>query len=97
MQLRNHPKIKWPPLWFGSSDLGAIFPLIDEGVLKEVTLEPAYGSNPAQIKLSNQFKDYIFTGLLDCDDPALLEPLYQTLSQCCGQELSQVGDLEISQ
>jgi hypothetical protein len=48
-----------------------------------------------KIKLSNQFKDQFFAGFLECNDPAILKPLYRMLKLGLGQPTGQERDLDV--
>ncbi len=86
-----HGVRNWPPQWGGAYSSGAKFPIGEEGVLKAVQ----YLETSCSIALAIDYEGRAYRGALFLDDPSFLVPLYQSLSECIGQPIREIGDLEI--
>ena len=101
MQLRTHPKMKWegfsnwPPTWGGSYGSGDIFPIGEEGNLKDVEMLEEDQAELRGLTLTIEHRGNTSSGLLYCDDTTVVPRLYDILRGCLGWSISQIGDLDV--
>ena len=99
MQLRIHPKMvhcgmpAWPPDWEGAFAPGTRFPVGEEGTLTEVRKVEGDVSPPEEphLVLKNEYRGRHFSAVLQLDDPEFLNVVYDTLQNCIGRPLDEVG------
>ena len=101
MELRIHPKMKWegysnwPPLWRGSLGRGDVLPAGEEGVLRSVAIRKEDDTMPIHLELTIEHLGNTVSGILCCDDAAVIPRLYEVLSKCFGQSIHEIGDLDV--
>jgi hypothetical protein len=101
--LRNHPKMKfgggiassWPPDCGGSYNANTVFPMAEQGTLKNVELLPADRSMPERLSVTIEYLGNAFSGILQIDDTAAISKLDSFLRSQIGEELSAIGDLGV--
>lgn len=101
MRLRNHPKMtwhgspSWPPQWGGFCRPGQKFASGEVGVVKDVQLREAFGSQPKHLTIEIEYEEGGHKGDILLDDLSLLEPLHQRLRDCIGRSTGEIGNLDI--
>jgi hypothetical protein len=95
MELRVHPKMKWegysnwPPAWGGAYDDG------EDGALKSVAIREGDDKMPIHLELTIEHSGNTASGILCCDDAAVIPRLYEVFSKCIGESIRKIGDLEV--
>ena len=101
MELRVHPKMKWegysswPPSWGGAYGRGDIFPGGEESVLRSVAIREGDETMPIHLELTIEHLGNTASGILCCDDAAVVPRLYEVFSKCIGESIRKIGDLEV--
>jgi hypothetical protein len=99
--LRDHPKMRfgrassWPLQWGGASDAYTQSPLGEQGTLKAVKFLPADRTGPDRLWITIEYRGRFFSGSLQIDDTGALPGLDAFLKSHVGEELSDIGDLEV--
>jgi hypothetical protein len=97
--LRNHPKMtfggasSWPPQCGGASNAYTQSPLGEQGTLKAVESLPA--DRPDHLWITIEYRGRFFSGSLQIDDTGALPGLDAFLRSHVGEELSDIGGLEV--
>jgi hypothetical protein len=101
MELRVHPKMKWegysnwPPAWGVAYRGGDIFPSGEYGALKSVAIREGDDKMPIHLELTIEHSGKTASGILCCDDAAVIPCLYEVFSRCIGESIRKIGDLEV--
>jgi len=74
---------------------GDIFPAGEEGALKSVAIREGDDTMPIHLELTIEHLGNTTSGILCCDDAAVIPRLYEVFSKCIGESIRKIGDLEV--
>lgn len=86
MQLREHPKIPWPPNW---SQAGERVLRGEEGILQDVEL-----IEPTKLLLSNEIDGTLYFAEIDCSNASFASRLHDKIKPVVGRSIREVGELD---
>jgi hypothetical protein len=100
-QLRTHPKLKyegartWPPALGGGYAPTTIFPVGEQGILREVKLIDRDYIGPRRLELVVDYLGKRRSGQIWIDDTSVVPKLYHILKEHLGEPLSDLGSLVV--
>ncbi len=100
-QLRTHPKLKyegartWPPDWGGAYGPTTLFPIGEQGILREVKLIDRDYIGPSRLELVVDYLGQRHSGQIWVDDTGVIPKLYQILKEHLGEPISDLGSLVV--
>ena len=100
-KLRIHPKLKyegartWPPNWGDAYGPTTVFPIREQGVLREVKLIDRDYIGPRRLELVVDYLGQRRSGQIWVDDTSVVPKLYHILKEHLGELLSDLGSLVV--
>ncbi|MEX0805608.1 MAG: hypothetical protein WD688_20170 [Candidatus Binatia bacterium] len=88
MQLREHPKIAWPPIWSQGDERSQVG---EDATLKDVDLIA-----PTKLLLSAEYDSSVYFAEIYCFNKTFASWLQEKLESSVGTPIKEIGELEIA-